>query len=405
MTRVADGWDDLCFLCYSDAAFAVRSDNSSQGGFVILLTSNKALEGEATDYNLLSWRSFKLTRVCRSSLAAEAQACASAVDELMLLKTMISLMRDPDQDPKDPATARWLGQSAVVIDAKALYDSLKKKGFSSQQDRRSAIEIMCIQQEIERLGTQLRWVSSEQMLADGMTEISARQTMCGQLRARRLRLREDPSFTAAKKKTPEERSKSMAEAFGTKAYGSRVARHISTILALNCVTPTASQDLNDTNDYLTYVIDLGDYGIIALGENTILIMVSFLVFGTIMHLIYYLWKNCVSNGGCRSRRRTVDTKDVMVQRNDDFERLQRLWHAQGVTNARLRDQIQEQRDTITSLWNRVRNPPPPPQPHPVPIHDPVIHHTQAGQVFHTQRSCGHIATHIVKTLRKCRDCP
>ena len=147
----------------------VRADGSSQGGYFILMTDRAALEGELVKYNVLSWRSFKLTRVCRSSLAAEAQSLAAAMDEMMLIRTIISLMLFPGQDPREPTTAQ-LGKAAAVMDARALYDALQKNGFNSQQDKRTAIEILCIQDELKRQAALSRWVSSEMMLADGLTK-------------------------------------------------------------------------------------------------------------------------------------------------------------------------------------------------------------------------------------------
>ena len=89
-----------------------------------------------------SWRSFKLTRVCRSSLAAEA--AATALDELMMIKTIVATMLKPSLDPRAPATARWPGCAALFVDAKGLYDAVRKPGFTSQQDKRAAVEILCI---------------------------------------------------------------------------------------------------------------------------------------------------------------------------------------------------------------------------------------------------------------------
>eukprot|EP00435_Cladocopium_sp_Y103_P013736 s3624_g3.t1 len=198
MTPVCSGIDDLCFLCFSDAAFNVRSDGSSQGGYVIVVTSKRALKGEQVAYNLLSWRSFKLNRVCRSSLSAESQACATALDELMMIKSMVALMVDPTKDPLLPQTAADCGESAIIIDAKALYDSLKKDGIGSAADKRAGIEILCIKEEIQRLKTWLRWVSSERMLADGMTKITARQNMYDMLKTGLLCLIQDDSFPNAK---------------------------------------------------------------------------------------------------------------------------------------------------------------------------------------------------------------
>ena len=87
MTKVYDGLGDLCLVCFSDAAYGARHDGASQGGYIIVVTSRKILSGEAVRYNIVGWRSYKLTRVCRSSLSA-AQGCSTALDELMMMKDL-----------------------------------------------------------------------------------------------------------------------------------------------------------------------------------------------------------------------------------------------------------------------------------------------------------------------------
>jgi hypothetical protein len=72
--------EDLRITCMFDAALGVRHDQSSQGGYLNLLTNKKAFEGVGAPYHILDWRSFRLPRVARSSLAAEVQAAAQAVD-------------------------------------------------------------------------------------------------------------------------------------------------------------------------------------------------------------------------------------------------------------------------------------------------------------------------------------
>ena len=144
---------------------------------MLVVGSPEILQGKHVKYNLLAWRSYKLNRVCRSSLSAEAQSCSTALDEVMMTKTLISLMVDPNQDPRAPETARRCGQSVLVVDAKGLFDAVRKPGFTSQQDKRAAIDILCIQQKLQRLSCQWKWVSSERRLADGMTKMTARQAI------------------------------------------------------------------------------------------------------------------------------------------------------------------------------------------------------------------------------------
>ena len=215
--------EEMCFICYSDAAFGVRSDGASQGGFIMVMTSIKALTGESVPYNVVGWRSFKLNRVCRSSLSAESQACSGALDELVMIKTLTSLMFDSTSDPRADATAASCGRSAVVIDAKGLYDALKKDGIGSGADKRASIDILCTKEEISRLACDLRWVSSERMLADGLTKMSARQGFPEMLGSGYLKLVNDTTFTAAKKKDKDARAASTASTFGRNKIAGRIS--------------------------------------------------------------------------------------------------------------------------------------------------------------------------------------
>ena len=58
-------------IAMSDAAWGVRRNNESQGGYLIFLCNQQALEdGSTQDYIILDWRSFKLPRISRSFLNA-----------------------------------------------------------------------------------------------------------------------------------------------------------------------------------------------------------------------------------------------------------------------------------------------------------------------------------------------
>ena len=64
---------------------------------------------------------------------------------------------------------------------------------------------------LSALGGNLRWMSSERQIADGLTKESARLLLAQRLRHGRLKLVWDPSYKAAKKKTEEELQQSRLE--------------------------------------------------------------------------------------------------------------------------------------------------------------------------------------------------
>ena len=85
-------------------------------------------------------------------------------------------------------------QSALVVDAKALYDSLKAEVPQLQGDKRTKIEVMVTKQKMLEMGTALRWVSSEVQLADGVTKSSARQLLADRLRTHQISLQADQTL-------------------------------------------------------------------------------------------------------------------------------------------------------------------------------------------------------------------
>ena len=90
-------FDQTGFLALSDAAWATRSDGSSQGGYLILAVDKTAFNDKMAFSSILEWKSFKLHRVSRSSLNAETQAAAEAADALEHVKVFWNLLQDPSQ--------------------------------------------------------------------------------------------------------------------------------------------------------------------------------------------------------------------------------------------------------------------------------------------------------------------
>ena len=78
--------DQLNFGVFSDAAWGVRPDGSSQGGFLVYATSHSLHKGEEAPLGIIEWKSWKLSRKCRSNLSAESQAMADSVDMLNLCR-------------------------------------------------------------------------------------------------------------------------------------------------------------------------------------------------------------------------------------------------------------------------------------------------------------------------------
>ena len=186
-----------------DASFCSRADGTSQGGYFVLLAPKGILEtGDV--YHILDWRSFKLPRVARSSLAAESQAAGCAADATEFACRYFEHLLKPHLKLADLLQVKSSLQPTMVIDAIYVYDSYHKESMSAV-DKRSGLEIRMVKEQLQSLGGQLRWVSSERQLADGFTKMSARQSLADRLRHAKVKFLYDPAYTAAKKKPLSER--------------------------------------------------------------------------------------------------------------------------------------------------------------------------------------------------------
>eukprot|EP00435_Cladocopium_sp_Y103_P006856 s1452_g2.t1 len=193
-----------------DASFSVRADGSSQGGYMVMLVPEHTLTNTEDWFHMLEWRSLKLPRVARSSLAAETQAAACAADATDFICKFWSYFENPNRKLSDLLGQESSLRPVMITDAKALYDSYHRESVtSSVTDRRIALEIRVIKELIQELKGELKWVSSERQWADGLTKISARQLLASRLRHGKIGFYWDPCYTAAKKKTAAERQQNM----------------------------------------------------------------------------------------------------------------------------------------------------------------------------------------------------
>ena len=151
----------------------------------------------------MAWRSSKLQRKARSSLAAEAQALAEAEQELMFTRLAWAELCGIPVDLKRPEDAISQISGTVVIDAKSVYDILKKRTLNSAafglKDKHVSLEIMCLMESIEKLKTETRWVHSDAQLADALTKPLPPGVLHKVLAEGKWTLQYDPNFTSAKK--------------------------------------------------------------------------------------------------------------------------------------------------------------------------------------------------------------
>ena len=115
---------------------------------------------------LLDWRSGRSSRVCRSTLAAEACASDEGADRAAMANYMMSEILF-----NEPALRVGLRvHSLLVTDAKSLYDCVVSKNLNLS-DTRSLVSIRSVQETVSP--RQMHWVPTQLMRADALTKLDS----------------------------------------------------------------------------------------------------------------------------------------------------------------------------------------------------------------------------------------
>ena len=132
------------------------------------------MDGKEVPMSILNWKSWKLKRKVRSSLAAESQAMADLVDCLNYVRLFFADCLHPIGIDLRRADEAWqaLPESTVVTDCKSLYDALEKSESAGLglTEKRTSIEVQATRQQMQATGLHARWVNSDRQLADVLTK-------------------------------------------------------------------------------------------------------------------------------------------------------------------------------------------------------------------------------------------
>ena len=194
---------DVQFICWADASLANRADLSSTGGYVIAATSPDMASGETAPLSLISWRSSKLSRIARSSLAAEIQAFSEGEEELMFVRLCWSELCGNTVDIQRPEEAYSKVPGIMVTDAKSLYDVIRKGDLNGAglglRDKYGALEVLSVLQRLRSGATTTRWVNSDAQLADSLTKHKVSSALHRAMHQHAWTLVFDPHFVSAKR--------------------------------------------------------------------------------------------------------------------------------------------------------------------------------------------------------------
>lgn len=198
-TKVADDFEDLVMLVYHDAAWANAAVDPalaneqdlkesagvgvySQLGHIMLMTSNKALEGETCPTVVMGWKSHACPRVCRSTFAAEVMSGLEGWEDALAMRAFLYMaLRGSDTKPTEEK-ARELFPIVSLTDCKSVYDNaFRAGGPRAPTEKRLIIDLIALRKmvfdEAKHWGTKihggkaLRWLPTNHQLADQLTKV------------------------------------------------------------------------------------------------------------------------------------------------------------------------------------------------------------------------------------------
>ena len=150
----------------------------------------------------------------------------------------------------------WSAKQPLVVDAKALYDSIRAEVPQFSGDKRTKIEVMVVKEKMQECKTLLGWVSSEAQYADGMTKPSARQLLTDRLWTHMFKLQADEDFVAAKK--TQQQREANARKFALSKAASKVGglAHVIFISHIMPVTGFSSDEVSWSDDAMRLFVTM-----------------------------------------------------------------------------------------------------------------------------------------------------
>ena len=128
------------------------------------------LEGMAALVTLVSWKSHRVKRVVTSASASEAMGLSEAIKQGDCVRALwsevvlgLNLREWREQENVPPLIS--------VTDSKGNYDHLRNETVGTSEDRRSAIDLAIIREDLSRPQTFLRWVDGKAQVADALTKL------------------------------------------------------------------------------------------------------------------------------------------------------------------------------------------------------------------------------------------
>ena len=152
-----DNIQDLQLIVYSDASYANLADGGSQGGQIIFLADS------SLNCCPLMWKSTRIKRVVKSTLAAETLAFVEGCDMAFLMAKITAEIISNKRDTVLPIVC--------MTDNKSLFEAAQT--VKTIKDTRLRVEMSIVREMLEKNEIRIQWIQSNQQLANVLTKNGA----------------------------------------------------------------------------------------------------------------------------------------------------------------------------------------------------------------------------------------
>ena len=157
-----------CIVTYFDASLGKEDGYKSQAGMITFATDNAVLQ-EMTNSNRVEHHSKRITRVVKSSLAAESAGLSMAVDKHLYSRVLFQALMYGEARIGADWRKDLTVEGFVVTDARALYDHVTTTG-SLPAERATMMDLLAAKEMIEQALFTVRWVPTQHQFADHLTK-------------------------------------------------------------------------------------------------------------------------------------------------------------------------------------------------------------------------------------------
>ena len=167
--------EEAVVFSFADSSFANVEGGKSQCGYVVGLTTKDIFDGDLVPILVLETYSGSIKRVCRSTLAAEANGFLAGAEAAEYLRMLLMELTHPDIPIRDLDNHYLKEKIAMFTDARSLEQSINKD-TGQPADKRVRILLAQVKEMIgentfeDDAPAYATWVDTSQMLADVLTK-------------------------------------------------------------------------------------------------------------------------------------------------------------------------------------------------------------------------------------------